>query len=113
MEYGIFLATFVNGPKNYDGDDWVYPGCVKYRYDFISAMAADAKLACRKLKWLHHDGQTWYAFFHPASKVKIDSVLGSLFDKNKVRRSPVHTLMSYRIFNNSVTKKIYRLFKGR
>lgn len=60
---GIFLATFVLGKDNYQGTDWVYPSCVKYKPDYIKKLASGLKT--QRLAWPQGARQTWYAMTHP------------------------------------------------
>lgn len=62
---GIFAATFFIGESNYEGNEWVYPGCVYYTLDYFTKMAADAGLACKTVNWTHSNQQTWVTLTHP------------------------------------------------
>ena len=65
MEPGaIFAATFMQGKDNYQGDEWVYPGCVTYTLEHMSELAAENGLECTRLDWKHPNGQTWVAYTH-------------------------------------------------
>lgn len=59
---GLLVATFLEGPTDYAGDEWVYPGCVKYTYDWLQRTAADHGLGCARLCWPHPGNQSWVAF---------------------------------------------------
>ena len=55
----VFAATFVKSDKNRDGDDWIYPECGGYTFEFISSIVAEVGLFCKPLKWNHPNEQTW------------------------------------------------------
>ena len=58
---GIFVATFVEGRRNYIGSDWVYPACVTYTPEKMRSLAAEVDLQFTLLDW-KHPRQTWAAF---------------------------------------------------
>jgi len=60
QEDAYFLATFMTGAEDYQGSEWVYPGCVTYREDTIRAMAEAAGLTAFSTDWPHPNGQQWY-----------------------------------------------------
>jgi len=49
----MFLATFMEGPDNYEGDEWVYPGFTSFRRDYIAEVATQCGLTCHFLEWPH------------------------------------------------------------
>jgi len=55
----IFAATFVKGDKNYEGDEWVYPGCVQFQPSFMNELAKEAGLSMTINPTPHPNGQTW------------------------------------------------------
>ena len=61
---GAFFATFIPGPEDYAGEDWVYPGCVNYRTETMAEAAAGAGFRFTPLQW-RHPRQTWALFFKP------------------------------------------------
>jgi SAM-dependent methyltransferase len=65
---GVFFATFIPGNEDYTGDEWVYPGCVNYRFETMEQIAANAGFRFIPLKW-RHPRQTWAAFCKPDFKV--------------------------------------------
>ena len=65
---GIFAATYFEGDVDYAGDDWVYPGCVTYRFESMAAFAREQGLRCDRLDWPHPNGQQWLAFTRPLAE---------------------------------------------
>jgi hypothetical protein len=59
---GALVATYFEGEDNYEGSDWVYPGRVLYRFDFMASLAEDAGLGVSRLEWTHPNGQSWLRF---------------------------------------------------
>lgn len=59
---GALVATYVEGDHDYDGIDWVYPGCIPYRQSTMQALAAKHGFRFQKLDWMHLHGQTWTVF---------------------------------------------------
>jgi len=55
----IFAATFVLGEKDYEGEDWVYPGCVTYTWEGMKGFVEEQGLICKPLNWPHPNLQTW------------------------------------------------------
>ena len=73
----IFVATFVEGDRNYDGTKWAYlgdevtytqdvepRGSVTYTLEFFQKIAAACNLACTPLHY-PHPRQCWVAFTDP------------------------------------------------
>lgn len=70
----VFAATFMQGPKNYTGKDWVYPGCTTFTLERMVQLAEEQGLACRPLAWPHPAQQTWIAITDPANEaVMVDA----------------------------------------
>lgn len=59
---GALFATFIIGNEDYNGDAWVYPGCVTYRPETMAKAAAQAGFRFVPLKW-RHPRQTWALFY--------------------------------------------------
>ena len=70
----LFAATFVLGEQDYEGEEWVYPGCVTYLAETIQTMANEHGLACRPVVWPHPAQQTWFVFAHEANEGLIPEV---------------------------------------
>ncbi len=56
---GLIAATFYEDRKDFEGEGWVYPHCVRFRRKTILSMARGAGLAAVRLPWFH-PRQTWY-----------------------------------------------------
>jgi SAM-dependent methyltransferase len=61
----LFAATYFLGEENYAGEEWVYPDRVTYQFEFMSTLASDNGLACRRFDWPHPSGQKWLILSHP------------------------------------------------
>jgi len=59
---GAFFATFIQGEEDFDGEGWVYPGCVNFTSDSMAAFAQESGLNFRVLDW-RHPRQTWAVFY--------------------------------------------------
>jgi cyclopropane fatty-acyl-phospholipid synthase-like methyltransferase len=62
---GVFLATFLLGDRDYDGEEWVYPGCVTYTEAAVDTFGHKVGLSSTKVEWAHPLYQTWFAFTGP------------------------------------------------
>ena len=58
---GTLVATFVRDAQDFNGDGWVYPGCVCYRPETLDAAAAQVGLRFEMLDW-RHPRQSWALF---------------------------------------------------
>ena len=60
---GVVMATFLTPPDGDDfaGDGWVYPGCVSFREDTVTALARALGLASLRIPFFH-PRQDWYLF---------------------------------------------------
>lgn len=74
---GLFAATFVLGEKNYEGDEWVYPGCVNFTPEFVHERAAAHGFVAKQMHKNHPNGQTWFVLKHKEASETIPD----LYDK--------------------------------
>jgi cyclopropane fatty-acyl-phospholipid synthase-like methyltransferase len=65
---GALFATFVSGSKDYQGDEWIYPGCVTYRSETMAEAAHQAGFQFTSLSW-RHPRQTWALLSKPGFKI--------------------------------------------
>ena len=70
----VFIATFFRGRESYAGQEWVYPGIVRYTVADMAALAREQGLACQSLDWTHPTGQTWIAITHLAYRYHVRPV---------------------------------------
>lgn len=61
---GLLVATFLIDNNDYEGDGWIYPGCVKYRPESIEEIAHRHGIAFTLLGWFH-PRQQWAVFSKP------------------------------------------------
>ncbi|GEM_PF-1283502 len=107
---GLFLATFIWGKEDYEGDDWVYPGCVAYRPSSIKKKAWDeAGLKMLTTDWPHPNGQNWVIFHLPGHELEAEKVSRFSLDKFEadvvaIPEKKVRSLKRY-------TNKVIDLFK--
>jgi SAM-dependent methyltransferase len=71
---GLFAVTFVLGDTDYEGDEWVYPGCVTFTQEFIHARAAQHGFVAKQMHKHHPNGQTWFVFAHTENPEAIPDV---------------------------------------
>lgn len=62
----IFAATFFEGGEDYAGDEWVYPGCVRYKPGSFTRLVEEEGLACHPVEWPHPE-QTWVLITLPGA----------------------------------------------
>jgi SAM-dependent methyltransferase len=63
---GFFLATFIWGKSDYQGEEWVYPGCVTFKLSSIKKLAMEKHgLEMKTTDWPHPNGQNWVVFHFP------------------------------------------------
>jgi hypothetical protein len=108
---GLFLATFVLGKENYQGEEWVYPGCVRYTHEFIAQMVGEQGLRCLKTHWAHPANQTWYVIFHPENEASVRKLDRNAFRRNKVSAVSnwVRWIAEQPLLNNPLTRGLYHL----
>ena len=63
-EQSLMAATLMPGDRDYDGEEWVYPGVVRYTDKTIAAMADAAGLVAIRSRYFHPK-LTWYLFALP------------------------------------------------
>ncbi|HPF40289.1 MAG TPA: class I SAM-dependent methyltransferase [Phycisphaerae bacterium] len=62
---GLFVATFMEGELDYEGDRWIYPDQARYTAEYIDAAAGRAGLLCNFPTWTQPTGQRWFVLHHP------------------------------------------------
>ena len=108
---GYFLATFVHGKENYEGNEWVYPGCVTYTKKKIMSLIRENGLDAILLPWDHPNKQRWYLIFHPQQRQEAEKKAAGIFKVNKIKFDVKAFILSFKLFNNSFTWRMYRLIK--
>lgn len=113
---GIFAATFFPGEKNYEGTEWVYPGCVYYTLEYFTKLAADEGLACKPLNWTHTNQQKWVALTHPEHAAAVPELadvarIGVLEQQVQATTRKLNDLQKLR--GLKLLKKMNRLFRGK
>lgn len=108
----LFLATFVLGEENYAGEEWVYPGCVTFKDDYILQLVRAEKLDAIQTKWLHPNGQTWYVIFHPEERETVADIVKNVFSVNKIQTSVIDELKKQPLIYNRFTRLILQKLKG-
>lgn len=109
---GMFLATFIQGYENYDGDEWVYPGCVRFTNSFIKKMVRQDGLDCFRTQWQHPNGQTWYVIFHPENRSNVAKRVRKHLRTNKRELPWKRFLQRYKLFNSAGLINFYRKVTG-
>jgi len=100
----VFAATFFEGPVNYTGAKWVYPGRVTYRLDFLQQLAETQGLKLEPIMWPHPSGQTWVLLAHAGQNLPIPKT--SEFARTHLRQLPSQrSAEAYPV--NSVTPKSF------
>ena len=61
-EKGIMIATFFLGNNDYDGQKWVYPDGITFKFDTILRLAKSQGLFCSIVDWRFHHNQSWLLF---------------------------------------------------
>ncbi len=74
---GLIVVTFIERIKDFDGDGWVYPGCVGYRRSTIKRFAREAGLFVTRIPW-YHPNQTWYLLANDRSRLPNNAMMRSL-----------------------------------
>lgn len=62
---GIFAFTFHQGDSDYEGDEWVYPGCCHYKVETIRQHVERVGLLFDTLEVKHPNSQKWAVAVRP------------------------------------------------
>lgn len=108
---GVFLATFVLGDKDYEGEEWVYPECVTFTEEFILNACSRANLKGKMLNTHHPNNQTWYAICHPENFIDVISKINALPVIPKMWMHKIEGMKSNKLLNNYFTRKLYHFLK--
>jgi SAM-dependent methyltransferase len=72
---GLFLATFIWGKNDYEGEEWVYPGCVEFKASSIKELAwSKYGLKMQRTNWPHPNGQNWVLFHFPGNEKEAEKI---------------------------------------
>lgn len=113
---GVFAATFFPGETNYEGTEWVYPGCVYYTFEYFSKLAADEGLICRPLNWTHTNQQKWVAITHRENSDRLPDVADAAritVLEHEIEAVKARLDKLQRLHGLKLLKKVNRLFKGK
>jgi hypothetical protein len=55
----VFIATYRDGELDYEGDSWVYPDVVTYRFETLRSLAEDYGLTLTRIDWPHPNRLDW------------------------------------------------------
>lgn len=105
----IFAATFFIGNSNYEGDEWVYPGAVKYTTDFITDLIKEYGMESQLVNWPHPSGQKWVIIFNPKNKEKLPEInnISRLYSLNYQLKSYRNIISGLKKpFNSKIVLKI-------
>jgi len=83
-EKGIFVATYLRGEMDYNGQEWVYPEAVHYRLESIQSLASEAGLKCAPVAW-PHPRQSWLVFFRETNSLAIEELLHEAAKRGSLR----------------------------
>lgn len=61
---GVLLGTFLTGDEDFEGEGWVYPGCVLFTPETVRSLAEAHGFGFAMLDWFH-PRQKWAAFYKP------------------------------------------------
>jgi SAM-dependent methyltransferase len=64
---GLFIASYFKSDRDYEGEQWVYPGGVAYTPQTIGRLAQASGLAAHETKWPDLT-QVWLVFFDPRAE---------------------------------------------
>lgn len=115
----LFAASFLEGDADYAGEEWVYPGVVRFRAQTVESLAAEAGLRSRRMDWFHAGGQAWFVFHLPGAEPDVE-VLASLNQSVPIKLQLEHfrgrsdaferveATLAYRL-----ASRLARLFRGR
>ena len=78
----MFAFTFSLGNSCYEGEEWVFPQCVKHTLAFIDTVCKENGLICTPIKW-PHQGQQWVVATNPACSKIIPNFSGVTWFKEK------------------------------
>lgn len=119
----IFAASFVEGEKDYEGNEWQYPNWITYTLRRMKELAADQGLICEPIDWPHPGPQSWLVYVHPENKTNIlelSSGAGSLglLSKLKYTQSRLdwlenHPYVRFGMRMSQLARRIRGQFGGR
>lgn len=89
---GVFAATYFKGDKDYEGNDWVYPGIVYFTPNFMRESAATLGLASVELPVPHPSNQTWVAFYQSGAQMPRLGFVSGIIDEAAVLRERLAAL---------------------
>lgn len=59
---GVLLATYVTGDEDFEGEGWIYPGCVEFSAETMEKVAESCGYKFKLIDWAH-PRQQWCGFF--------------------------------------------------
>ena len=58
----FFVASYIRGERDHQGDEWTYPYGVTYREETMLDLATRHGLRCQPMEWEHPGGHSWLLY---------------------------------------------------
>lgn len=111
---GVLVATWKDGPSDYAGERWVYPGTVTFRMETIRAMTTAAALVFEPLAWPHPNRQRWFLATRAPTTRAVDMDLESFVGlRQRLRKCETDLARSSSRRGHSISRRARRLFPWR
>ncbi len=106
---GCALVTFIKADTDFEGDGWIYPGCVEFTENTIMFFAEKHKLKIKELPW-YHPRQTWFILSNKDEILPKDSDLkflsGAVLRTPEFKASIVEYTQKENVLKNNNSKNL-------
>lgn len=75
-EDSLCIVTFIEGEQNYEGNGWIYPGCVSYSEEYFKSVCEAKGFRYVRLNWFH-PRQQWCALIKGTQQHYIEKNSGN------------------------------------
>ena len=101
---GFFLATFVIGISDYQGEEWIYPECVRYKESTVKKLIKLNGLKTIALNWKHPSEQIWFLIFKPTNKIYARQKVNKLHNYNEESIIRIKSKYLFNMFKGKIYK---------
>ena len=120
----VFVATFIEGTKDYSEEEWIYPENVTYTTHCLKQIARDCGLILKTLEWPYPGQQTWIAMVKDSHKEEINTRLANLseaamlwtelaYHQDRLARITQHPYVRLGFRLHTILNKLLRPFRIR
>jgi len=84
----IFALTFIEGKKNNERNEWIYPNTITYTHKRMKKLVNEVGLILKPFFWKHTSNHSWFLIMRPENSIRIKKLrdLSKLYFKYRLKK---------------------------